>query len=68
MAVKNAAALRHDVRAGGIAVEVTHRAKRRLFGLTPLRPHGGHRPWAVIRPPHLERLSLPVAERGLPDG
>ena len=38
MAVKNAAALLDAFCAAGIAVEVTHRSKRRLFGLTGLAP------------------------------
>jgi len=43
MAVKNAAVLLDDFCRSGIAVEVTHRSKRRLFGLagvTPLRNAG----------------------------
>ena len=38
MAVKNAAALLADFAQAGIAVEVTHRSKRRLFGLAGLAP------------------------------
>ena len=38
MAVKNAAALLDAFCAAGIAVEVTHRSKRRLFGLAGLAP------------------------------
>jgi hypothetical protein len=38
MAVNNAAALLESFCAGGIAVEVTHRSKRRLFGLAGLAP------------------------------
>ena len=38
MAVKNAAALLDDFWRAGIAVEVTHRSKRRLFGLAGLAP------------------------------
>jgi len=38
MAVKNATALLDEFAAAGIAVEVTHRSKRRLFGLTGLAP------------------------------
>ena len=38
MAVKNAAALLEGFRAQGLAIEVTHRSKRRLFGLTGLAP------------------------------
>jgi hypothetical protein len=46
MAVKNAAALLDAFCAAGIAVEVTHRSKRRLFGLTGLAPLR-----AAVRPP-----------------
>jgi len=38
MAVKNAAALLAEFCAAGIAIEVTHRSKRRLFGLAALAP------------------------------
>jgi hypothetical protein len=38
MAVKNAAGLLEEFRRAGIAVEVTHRSKRRLFGLAGLAP------------------------------
>jgi hypothetical protein len=38
MAVKNAAALLDDFRRAGIVIEVTHRSKRRLFGLAGLAP------------------------------
>lgn len=38
MAIKNAAALLDEFRFAGIAVEVTHRCKRRLFGLAGLAP------------------------------
>ena len=38
IAVKNAAALLDSFVAGGIAIEVTHRSKRRLFGLKHLTP------------------------------
>lgn len=38
IAVKNAAALLDSFVAGGIAIEVTHRSKRRLFGLKHLAP------------------------------
>jgi hypothetical protein len=38
MAVNNAAALLDGFCANGIAVEVTHRSKRRLFGLAGLTP------------------------------
>ena len=47
MAVKNAAALLDAFCAAGIAVEVTHRAKRRLFGLTGLAPLRD-----AVRPPY----------------
>jgi hypothetical protein len=38
MAVKNAATLLSEFCEAGIAVEVTHRAKRRLYGLASLAP------------------------------
>jgi hypothetical protein len=38
MAVKNAAVLLGDFCAAGVAIEVTHRSKRRLFGLAGLAP------------------------------
>ena len=38
MAVKNAARLLDRFRADGIAIEVTHRSRRRLFGLADLAP------------------------------
>ena len=38
MAVKNAAQLLDEFCADGIAIEVTHRSKRRLFGLAALAP------------------------------
>jgi hypothetical protein len=47
MAVKNAAQLLDDFCAAGIAIEVTHRSKRRLFGLTGLAPLRD-----VVRPPY----------------
>ena len=47
MAVKNAAALLDAFCAAGIAVEVTHRSKRRLFGLTGLAPLRD-----AVRPPY----------------
>jgi hypothetical protein len=47
MAVKNAAALLADFCRAGIAVEVTHRSRRRLFGLTGLAPLR-----EVVRPPY----------------
>jgi len=47
MAVKNAAALLDAFCAAGIAVEVTHRCKRRLFGLAGLAPLR-----EVVRPPY----------------
>jgi hypothetical protein len=55
MAVKNAAALLDAFRAAGVAVEVTHRSKRRLFGLSglaPLRDAGRppYRPGRWLRP------------------
>ena len=47
MAVKNATLLLDDFCAAGIAIEVTHRAKRRLFGLTGLAPLRD-----AVRPPY----------------
>ena len=47
MAVKNATQLLDDFCAAGIAIEVTHRSKRRLFGLTGLAPLRD-----VVRPPY----------------
>ena len=47
MAVKNAAALLDAFCTAGIAVEVTHRSKRRLFGLTGLAPLR-----EAVRPPY----------------
>ena len=47
MAVKNATHLLDDFRAAGIAVEVTHRSKRRLFGLSGLASLRD-----VVRPPY----------------
>jgi hypothetical protein len=47
MAVKNAAALLDAFCAAGITVEVTHRSKRRLFGLTGLAPMRD-----AVRPPY----------------
>ena len=41
MAVKNATVLLDDLASIGIAVEVTHRAKRRLFGLQGMAPVRG---------------------------
>jgi hypothetical protein len=58
MAVKNAAALLDAFCAAGIAVEVTHRAKRRLFGLTGLAPLRD-----AVRPP---RRPEPGRGRGRP--
>ncbi|HTW29819.1 MAG TPA: hypothetical protein VME92_22030 [Acetobacteraceae bacterium] len=58
MAVKNAAALLDAFRAAGIAVEVSHRARRRLFGLqgqAPLRDS--------VSPP---RRPVPGRGRGRP--
>jgi hypothetical protein len=47
MAVKNATLLLDDFCAAGLAIEVTHRSKRRLFGLTGLAPLRD-----VVRPPY----------------
>ncbi len=46
MAVKNAAELLEEFRRAGIAVEITHRSKRRLYGLTGVAPLR-----EVVRPP-----------------
>ena len=54
MAVNNATLLLDDFCAAGLVVEVTHRAKRRLFGLTGLAPLRD-----VVRPPY-----RPEAGRG----
>ena len=76
MAVKNAAALLDGFRAEGIAIEVSHRSKRRLYGLTalaplrdevvpPRRPEPGR---GRGRPPLLiENAEPPVAPMPLPD-
>jgi len=58
MAVKNAAALLDGFCAQGIAVEVTHRSKRRLFGLAGLAPLR-----AEVAPP---RRPMPGRGRGRP--
>jgi hypothetical protein len=58
MAVNNAAALLDAFCAAGIAVEVTHRSKRRLFGLAALAPLRKH----VAPPDHPE----PGRGRGRP--
>jgi len=58
IAVKNAIRLLDELCAAGIAIEVTHRSKRRLFGLaglTPLRE--------VVRPPYRPD---PTCGRGRP--
>jgi hypothetical protein len=77
MAVKNAAALLDGFCAEGIAVEVTHRSKRRLFGLAGLAPLRAEvaPPWRPMpgrgrgRPPILEievdQPSAPLPERPL---
>ena len=70
MAVKNAAALLEQFQKAGIVVEVTHRSKRRLYGLAglaplrdgvapPRRPEPGR---GQGRPPHLpaEQEALPL--------
>jgi hypothetical protein len=46
LAVKTAIGLLESLVTAGVAVEVTHRAKRRLFGLVGLAPLA-----AVVRPP-----------------
>ncbi len=58
MAVKNAALLLDDFCAAGIAIEVTHRSKRRLFGLTGLAPLRD-----AVRPPYRPE---PGRRRGRP--
>lgn len=58
MAVKNAAALLDAFCAAGIAVEVSHRARRRLFGLQGQGPLG-----KAVSPP---RRPLPGRGRGRP--
>ncbi|HEY6431124.1 MAG TPA: hypothetical protein VIZ17_04025, partial [Acetobacteraceae bacterium] len=66
MAVKNATQLLDDFCAAGIAVEVTHRAKRRLFGLTGLAPLRD-----VVRPPYRPEPGRGRGRPGLtpsPDG
>jgi hypothetical protein len=47
VAVKTAIRLLDGLAAAGVAVEVTHRSKRRLFGLKGMAPLG-----AVVRPPY----------------
>jgi hypothetical protein len=47
LAVKNAIRLLDSLVAAGVAVEVTHRSKRRLFGLKGMAPLA-----AVVRPPY----------------
>jgi len=56
LAVKNAIGLLDGLVAAGVVVEVTHRAKRRLFGLAGLAPLA-----AVVRPP-----ARPERGRGRP--
>jgi len=58
MAVKNAIALLDEFHAAGIVVEVTHRSKRRLFGLAGLAPLRDE-----VRPP---RRPEPGRGRGRP--
>jgi hypothetical protein len=47
LSIKNAIRLLDDLVAAGVAVEVTHRSKRRLFGLKGMAPLA-----AVVRPPY----------------
>ncbi len=54
LAVKNAIRLLDSLLAAGVAVEVTHRSKRRLFGLNGMAPLA-----EVVRPPY-----RPDPERG----
>jgi hypothetical protein len=79
MAVKNAIALLDDFCAAGLVVEVTHRSKRRLFGLAGLaplreqvRPPSRPEPGRLRgRPPHIRFVAdeaeptLPFPERPL---
>jgi len=58
MAVKNAIALLDEFQAAGIVVDVTHRSKRRLFGLAGLAPLRDQ-----VRPP---RRPEPGRGRGRP--
>lgn len=60
MAVNNAAVLLEGLCAAGFAVELTHRAKRRLFGLAALTPV---REVAPPRRPAAIPLADPVTER-----
>jgi hypothetical protein len=60
MAVNNAAVLLEGFCAAGFAVELTHRAKRRLFGLAALTPV---REVAPPRRPAAIPLADPVTER-----
>ena len=59
IAVKNATGLLDAFTARGIAIEVTHRSKRRLFGLKHLAPLR-----AEARPPHRVRGTGVLARRG----
>ena len=77
LAVKNAIRLLDGLVAAGLAVEVTHRSKRRLFGLKgmaplaeavrpPYRPEAGRgrgRPPLVIDEPELAARPLPPLSR-----
>jgi hypothetical protein len=79
MAVKNAIALLDDFCAAGLVVEVTHRSRRRLFGLAGLAPLRDQvrPPWRPEpgrgrgRPPHIRFVAeeaeptLPLPERPL---
>jgi len=60
IAVKNAIRLLEDFVEGGIAVEVTHRSRRRLFGLTAMAPLAD-----AVRPPYRPE---PGRGRGRPPG
>jgi len=69
MAVKNAAVLLAQFQAAGIALEVSHRSKRRLYGLTTLAPLR-----AEVAPPRRPELGrgrgrppiLPLKEESIP--
>ena len=60
IAVKNAAALLDSFVARGIAIEVTHRSKRRLFGLTHLAPLRED----ALMPRRARRAGGPIRGRG----
>jgi hypothetical protein len=61
MAIPNAAALLDQFTAAGIAVEVTHRSKQRLFGLAMFAPLWRSQPPGVRRRGEAEE-GRPVSE------